>query len=246
MSASVEAARVALVTGGAAGIGKATVERLARAGRRTVVVDRDPAGAELAASLSRACPGVTFLQLDVTDSAAVQAAVRETHDRYGRLDILVCCAGTLGWERPFPEQTLEQFRHVMAVNVEAVYNFHQAVMPLMLAGGWGRCVTITSGARKGNPNQVPYSVSKAAVYALVQSLGRAYPEKGVFVNGVEPGRVLTQMVIPRFSSEFLAHPPVPIGRYADAEEIAEVIEFLCSERNSYTSGAVWEVKGGAV
>ncbi len=109
--------------------------------------------------------------------------------------------------------------------------------------GWGRCVTITSGARHGATNQVPYGVSKGAVFALIAALGNAYPKQNVFVNGVEPGRALTEMVVPRFTPEFLANPGNPIGRYSDAEEVAEVIEFLTSERNTYTSGSVWSVKG---
>ena len=111
--------------------------------------------------------------------------------------------------------------------------------------GWGRCVTIGSGARHGAARLLPYSVSKGAVRSLISSLGAVYPAQGVFVNGIEPGRVLTQMVIPRFTPEFLANPGVPIGRYADANEVAEAIEFLTSERNTYTSGVFWEVQNNS-
>ena len=114
----------------------------------------------------------------------------------------------------------------------------------MLERGWGRCVTISSGGRHGSPYQVPYSVSKGAVWSFIQALGDAWPRQGVFVNGVEPGRALTDMVVPRFDEEHLRDPGNPIGRYSDAEEVAEVIEFLCSERNTYTTGSVWSVKGG--
>jgi len=165
--------------------------------------------------------------------------------RFGRLDILVCCAGILGREAPFFEQSANQFDKVMQINVYGVYYAHQAAMPHMLEGGWGRCVTMTSGARNGSPNQVPYCVSKAAVFTLVQSLGNAHPKDGVFVNGVEPGRALTEMVVPRFTPEFLANPGTPIGRYADPEEVAEVVEFLCSERNTYTTGSIWSSKGAS-
>jgi 3-oxoacyl-[acyl-carrier protein] reductase len=88
-------------------------------------------------------------------------------------------------------------------------------------------------------------VSKGAIHALISSLGAAYAGQGVFVNGIEPGRVLTNMVVPRFTPEFLANPGLPIGRYADPEEIAEAIEFLTSERNTYTSGVFWEVQNNA-
>ena len=132
----------------------------------------------------------------------------------------------------------------MRINIYGVYHAHQAAIPHMLARNWGRCVTISSSARRGATNQVPYGVSKGAVYSFIGALGNAYPKQGVLVNGVEPGRALTEMVVPRFSAEHLANPGTPIGRYSDSEELAEVIEFLCSERNTYVTGAVWSVKGG--
>ncbi len=234
--------RVALITGGANGIGRSSALRLAEAGRDIVVADQAD-GAALVPEIEALGQRAVFRSLDVTDEAAVHAVVAETVQTFGRLDILVCCAGVLGPERPFLEQTPADFDRVLHINVYGVFYAHQAAIPHMLKQGWGRCVTITSGARFGSPNQVPYSTSKGAVTSLVASLGRAYPKQGVLINGVEPNRTLTQMVVPRFTAEHLASPPgVPIGRYADPEEIAEVVEFLCSERNTYTSGVVWEVK----
>jgi 3-oxoacyl-[acyl-carrier protein] reductase len=237
--------RVAVVTGGAQGIGRACALRFAEAGRDIVVADIDPAGGEVAAAVVAMGQRALFVPTDVTDESAIHQTVAQTVDTFGRLDILVCSAGILGLEAPFHEQSAAQFEKVMRINVFGAYYAHQAAIPCMLTHGWGRCVTITSGARHGNPSQVPYSVSKAAVYSLVSALGNAYPKEGVFVNGVEPGRALTQMVVPRFSAEHLANPGVPIGRYSDPEEVAEVVEFLCSERNTYTTGSVWSVKGGA-
>jgi NAD(P)-dependent dehydrogenase (short-subunit alcohol dehydrogenase family) len=132
---------------------------------------------------------------------------------------------------------------VMKINVYGVFYAHQAAIPHMLKQGWGRCVTITSGARLGATHVLPSGTSKGAVWSFVAALGNAFPKEGVFVNGVEPGRALTEMVVPRFSAEFLANPPVAIGRYSDAEEVAEVVEFLASERNTYTTGSVWSCKG---
>lgn len=90
---------------------------------------------------------------------------------------------------------------------------------------------------------MPYAVSKGAVTTLIRSLGAPFARQGVFVNGVEPGRILTDMVVPRCSAEQLADPGNPLARYADPEEVAEVVEFLCSERNTYTTGSVWSVNG---
>jgi NAD(P)-dependent dehydrogenase (short-subunit alcohol dehydrogenase family) len=235
--------RVALVTGGARGIGRAAALRIAEEGRDIVIADLLDLGDEVVKEVEALGQRALYIPTDVTDEAAVQSLVAQTVATFGRLDILVCCAGILGKEATFLEQSVAQFDKVMKINLYGVYHAHQAAIPHMLEQGWGRCVTITSGARHGATNQVPYGVSKGAVFALVAALGSAYPKQNVFVNGVEPGRALTEMVVPRFTPEFLANPGNPIGRYSDAEEVAEVIEFLSSERNTYTSGSVWSVKG---
>jgi NAD(P)-dependent dehydrogenase (short-subunit alcohol dehydrogenase family) len=236
--------RVALVTGGARGLGRASALRIAEEGRDLVIADLlEEQGQNVVKEIEALGQSAVYVHTDVTDEVAVHAMVNGAVARFGRLDILVCCAGILGWEKPFLEQTAAQFDKVMKINLYGVYYAHQTAIPHMLNGGWGRCVTITSGARHGATNQVPYGVSKGAVYAFVAALGNAYPKQNVFVNGVEPGRALTDMVVPRFTPEFLANPGNPIGRYSDPEEVAEVVEFLCSERNTYTTGSVWSVKG---
>jgi NAD(P)-dependent dehydrogenase (short-subunit alcohol dehydrogenase family) len=236
--------RVALITGGARGLGRASALRIAEEGRDIVIADvQDESAAATVAEIQALGQEALYLRTDVTDEAAVHRTVAQAVEHFGRLDILVCCAGILGWEKPFLEQTAAQFDKVMKINVYGVYYAHQAAIPHMLERGWGRCVTITSGARLGATNQVPYGTSKGAVWSLVAALGNAYPKQNLFVNGVEPGRALTDMVVPRFTPEFLANPGNPIGRYSDPEEVAEVVEFLTSERNTYTSGSVWSVKG---
>lgn len=236
--------RVAVITGGARGLGRATALRLAEEGRAIVIADMlEVEGLETVAAIEAQNRQALFIKTDVTDEMAVHQLASQTISTFGRLDILVCCAGILGNEAPFLEQSAQQFDRVMRINLYGVYYAHQAAMPYMLEQGWGRCVTITSGARHAATNQVPYGVSKGAVYSLIGALGNAYPAQNLFVNGVEPGRALTDMVVPRFTPEFLANPGNPIGRYSDPEEVAEVVEFLCSERNTYTTGAVWSVKG---
>ena len=234
------------MTGGARGLGRAIALRIAAEGRDVAIADlletEGEAVVEEVKALGRAA---VFTRTDVAAEAQVQASVQAAVEAFGRLDILICAAGVLGLEAPFFEQSAAQFDMVMRINMHGAYFAHQAAIPHMLERGWGRCVTITSGARRGSPNQVPYCVSKAAVFSFIQSLGNAWPRQGVFVNGVEPGRSLTDMVVPRFSAEHLADPGNPIGRYSDPEEVAEVAEFLCSERNTYTTGSVWSVKGGS-
>jgi NAD(P)-dependent dehydrogenase (short-subunit alcohol dehydrogenase family) len=238
--------RVAVITGGARGIGAATALRLAEAGRDIVIADVLPAEAtQTAAQITALGQRAVFIHTDVADPAAVQSLAAQTVAEFGRLDILVCCAGIFGKEIAYLDIPPELFERVLKVNVLGVHYAHQAAIPHMLRQGWGRCVTITSAARLGATHNVPYGVSKGAIWSFVQALGNAYPERNVFVNGVEPGRALTEMVIPRFSKEHLDNPGVPIGRYSDASEVAEVIEFLASERNTYTTGAVWSVKGAS-
>jgi 3-oxoacyl-[acyl-carrier protein] reductase len=238
--------RVAIVTGGARGIGAACAIRIAQEGRDIVIADIGaPDAAETIAKIEALGQRALFIQCDVSDEAQVHRMVAETMNAFGRVDILVCCAGIFGRETPFLEIDSATFERTMRVNVSGVFFAHQAAIPHMLAGGWGRCVTITSGARLGATHNVSYGVSKGAVWSLVMALGNAFPKQGVFVNGVEPGRALTEMVVPRFTKEHLDNPGVPIGRYADAEEVSEVLEFLTSERNTYTTGAVWSTKGAS-
>ncbi|MBT4099442.1 MAG: SDR family oxidoreductase [Gemmatimonadetes bacterium] len=236
--------RAALVTGGARGLGRAMALRIAAEGRDVVIADLlEEQGKKTAKEIAALGQRAIFVLTDVTIEDEVAAAAEAAINAFKRLDILVCAAGVLGLEAPFHEQSTKQFSKVLEINLHGVYHAHQAAIPHMRAGGWGRCVTITSGARRGAANQVPYAVSKGGVYSLVQSLGNAYAGEGVFVNGIEPGRALTDMVVPRFSAEHIADPGNPLGRYSDPEEVAEVAEFLCSERNTYTTGSVWSVKG---
>ncbi|MBV7338145.1 SDR family oxidoreductase [Chloroflexi bacterium TSY] len=236
--------RVAVVTGGARGLGRACALRIAEEGRNIVIADVLEKGAGVVKEVEALGQQAIFVQTDVTNEESVHRLMNQAVEQFGRLDILICSAGILGLEAPFHEQSAAQFEKVMRINVYGVYYAHQAAIPHMRKGGWGRCVTISSGARHGATNQVPYGVSKGAVYSFIGALGNAYPKEGIFVNGVEPGRALTDMVVPRFTPEFLANPGTPVGRYSDPEEVAEVVEFLCSERNTYTTGSVWSVKGG--
>ena len=238
--------RTVLVTGGSRGLGRAMAIRIAAEGRDLVIADLlEEQGQQTATDIIGLGQQAIFCRTDVTVESDVKAAVDTAVEAFGRLDILVCAAGVLGVEAPFHKQSAEEFSRVMSINVHGVFHAHQAAIPHMQEGGWGRCLTITSGARFGSPDQLPYAVSKGAAFSLVQSLGNHYAKEGVFVNGIEPGRALTDMVVPRFSAEFLADPGHPLGRYADPEEIAEVAEFLCSERNTYTTGSVWNCKGAS-
>lgn len=241
-----DGARVAIVTGGGRGIGLASALRLARAGRDVVIAEIGDHGREAAAAVAALGRRARFVRTDVADPASVRALAEETLREFGRLDILVNCAGVLGREEPFLERDDAEWRRVLDINLGGVYHACRAALPAMLAQGWGRIVTISSGARHGAPALAPYAASKGAVVALMASLANAYARQGVLINCVEPGRALTEMVVPRFSPEFLADPPgVAIGRYSSADEVATVVGYLCSDENTYTVGAVWRVAGNA-
>ena len=169
--------RAAVITGGARGIGRACALRIAQEGRDIVIADLlEEMGADVVREVERLGQRGLFVKTDVTDLAAVRSMVDKTVETFGRLDILVCCAGILGLEAPFLEQSPEQFDKVMRINVYGVYYAHHAAIPHMLARGWGRCVTITSGARHGATNQVPYGFPRGQ---FTRSLGLwAMPIRG--------------------------------------------------------------------
>jgi NAD(P)-dependent dehydrogenase (short-subunit alcohol dehydrogenase family) len=241
-----EERRVAIVTGGGRGIGKASALRLAQDGRDIVIADVGEYGEEAAREVADLGVRAIAVHADVADEESVRAMVDRVMSEFGRLDILVNCAGILGLEKPFHEQTNENWHRVLAINLTGVWNCCQAVIPAMRERGYGRIVTISSGASRGAPNVPPYGVTKAGVKALMGAIARTYAKENIFANCVEPGRALTDMVVPRFSAEFLANPPgVPIGRYSSADEVAVVVNFLCSEENTYISGSTYKVNGGA-
>jgi NAD(P)-dependent dehydrogenase (short-subunit alcohol dehydrogenase family) len=149
--------RVALITGGARGLGRAAALRIAEEGRDIVIADVLDQGHETVKEIEALGQRALYIPTDVTDEASVHSLVEQTVANFGRLDILVCCAGILGKEAPFLEQSAAQFDKVMRINLYGVFYAHQAAIPHMLRQGWGRCVTITSGARHGATNQAQSS-----------------------------------------------------------------------------------------
>jgi NAD(P)-dependent dehydrogenase (short-subunit alcohol dehydrogenase family) len=219
--------RVAVVTGGASGIGAATARRLAADGLTVHTLDLAE-GADL--------------RVDVTDPAAVAAAA----DRIGRVDVLVNSAGIIGPNAPLWQIPLDGWEKTFAVNVRGTFNTCQAFVPGMIDRGWGRIVNLASIAGKdGNPNMSPYSASKAAVIALTKSLGKELASSGVLANAVAPAVIETPMNAAT-SPQALAHITslIPMRRTGRAEEVAELIAWLCSERVSFSTGAVYDISGG--
>jgi NAD(P)-dependent dehydrogenase (short-subunit alcohol dehydrogenase family) len=228
--------RVALVTGGASGIGFAVAERLAREGARVASLD-----------LANAAPeGVLAIAGDVSDSAQVADAVGGAERELGAIDILVCCAGIPGLSVRTVDVRDEEWRRVLAVNADGVFFCNRAVLPGMVERGYGRIVNVASIAGKeGNPMAAAYSASKAAVIALTKAIGKDVARTGVLVNCVAPA-VIETPILEGLSKEHLGYmvDRIPMGRVGEPEEVAALVCWLASEECSFSTGATYDASGG--
>lgn len=245
--------RVAIVTGGARGIGFACARRFLASGAAGVALwDLDDAKLEEARAALSAEGGdgggrVTTHVLDVTDAAATEGAARETLSAHGgRIDILVNNAGITGGNVPTWEIPPEQWRRVIEVNLTAPYLVARAVVPHMVAAGYGRVVNIASVAGKeGNPNAAHYSASKAGLIGLTKSLGKELAQRGVLVNCVTPAAAKTD-IFAQMTEQHIAFmlSKIPMGRFVETEEIAALVGWLASEECSFSTGGVFDISGG--
>lgn len=238
--------RIAVVTGGAQGIGRAIVERFLKSDAAVAIWDRDLSLARATADQLQSAGRVAAVAADVCDYAAVERAREETRQSFGRIDILVNNAGISGPNVPTWEYPLDAWRQVMAVNVDGPFHCCRAIAPLMVAQNYGRIVNIASVAGKeGNPNAPAYSASKAAVIALTKSLGKELAGYDISVNCLTPAAARTAI----FDQMTQAHidfmlSKIPRGRFVTVEEIASVAAFCASQECSFTTGAVFDVSGG--
>jgi 3-oxoacyl-[acyl-carrier protein] reductase len=236
--------RVAVVTGGVSGIGLAIARRLVAEGAKLAIWDRDQAaldgaGAKLGVAVHTEC-------LDLVDAAAVMQAGVTTAQAMGRIDMLVASAGIAGPNAPTWEYPIADWQRIMDVNVNGVFYCNRAVVPHMLAGGWGRIVNIASIAGKeGNPNAVAYSASKAAVIGLTKSLGKELAKTDIRVNCVTPAAVATPIFDQMAQSQIdFMLSKIPMGRFGTVDEVAAMVCWLCSEEASFSTGAVFDCSGG--
>lgn len=242
--------RVALVTGGASGIGRASCLALARQRAKVAVADLNGPGAQQVAEEARALGGGALaVAVDVTSRAWVERAVQQVLDAWGRVDVLVNAAG---WDRvvPFLESAEDLWERIIAVNFRGVLNTCHVVLPHMVAQGGGAVVNVSSDAgRVGSSGEAVYSGAKGAVIAFSKALAREVVRYNVRVNVVAPGPTDTPLLhqILQAGHRGLMEAIVritPMRRVAKPEEVAEAVVFLASDRASFVTGQTLSVSGG--
>jgi len=215
--------RVALVTGGASGIGAAAVERLRAGGAEVHVFDLSQGD-------------------DVRDSAQLNAAV----ERLPRLDVLVCCAGIGGDSLHTEDVSDEEWERVHSINLNGVFYANRAALPKMKANGYGRIVNVASIAGKeGNPMAGAYSSSKAAVIGVTKSIGKDVTGSGILVNCIAPA-VINTPILEQLSQEHIDFMTsrIPLARVGEPSEVAALICWLASEEMTFSTGACFDISGG--
>ena len=244
MDTTALADRIAVITGGAQGIGFAVARRLIGMGARVALWDADAAAAAHAAKELGAS---AFAQtVDVTDCEACARAAADTLARHKRIDILVHSAGIAGPNAPLDAYAPADWRKVIDINLNGTFHVNRAIVPAMKAQNYGRIVNIASVAGKeGNPNASAYSASKAGVIALTKSLGKELAGMDIAVNCVTPAAARTR-IFDQMTKEFVAFmlSKIPRNRFVEVEEIAAMIGWMVSAENSFTTGAVFDISGG--
>lgn len=244
--------RVAVVTGGASGIGEATCHELGRRGLKVAVLDSNEQAAQRVTEELRA-QGVVALGVgaDVTDRAAVEQAFAKVRSELGPVSVLVTSAGLFGYS-PFIEITAESWARIIDVNLTGTFHSCQVALPDMLTAKWGRIVMISSSsAQRGSPFSAHYAAAKGAVLTLTKSLAREYAAQGITVNTIPPSGIETPMQHQNQAAGYLPSNEqiagnIPVGFLGTGADIAAAVGFLSSEEARYITGQVIGVNGGSV
>ncbi|HZA02061.1 MAG TPA: SDR family NAD(P)-dependent oxidoreductase [Hyphomicrobiaceae bacterium] len=237
-------ARVAVITGGAQGFGRAAAERFIHSGAKVAIWDRD---IELARKTSQELgTDVRAFACDVTDPEAVERARNGTLQAFGRIDILVNNAGIAGPTAKLWEYSLEELRMTMRVNLEGPFNCCKSIVPGMINQNYGRIVNVASIAGKeGNPNASAYSASKAALIGLTKSLAKEVASYDISVNAIAPAAARTA-ILDQVTEEHINYmvSKIPKGRFVRVDEVAALTAWAASEDCSFTTGQVLDISGG--
>ena len=238
--------KIAIVTGGAGGIGSAIVQRLACEGAKIAVADIDGQAAQARAAdvIARKCDALAMVA-DVTNKQSVERMVKATNDRWGRIDILVNVAGGAD-RKSVVDMTAQDWDHIVDMNLKSVFLCSQAVLPTMLKQKDGKIVNISSiYGFTGNATRSSYAAAKAGVATFTKSLALEVVHDGINVNAVAPGRITTPRVRSHYSDQAWAEAvaQIPMGRTGTPEEIASAVLFLVTDENNYITGQTIHVNG---
>ena len=238
--------KTALVTGGARGIGFATVQRFLREGARCVIWDRDQAAIDEATAKLADAGDVTSDTVELAKPESVEAAAGQALGRHGQIDILVNNAGIAGINKKLWECTPQEWRDVMEIDLFGVFLCCRAFVPGMIEAGWGRIVNIASIAGKeGNPTASHYSAAKAGVIGLTKSLGKELADTNIRVNCITPAVIETEILeqCTQAHIDYMVS-KIPMGRVGQVAEVAAMIAWLSSDEVSFSTGAVFDISGG--
>ena len=238
--------KVAVITGGAQGIGLAIAERMLDSGASVSLWDRDQKLVEETVRSLETRGMAEAVVVDVTDLASVKSATEKTKNSMGSIDILVCNAGIGGPNMKVWDYPPEEWQQVIDIDLTGVFNCLHAVTPIMIEQNYGRIVNVASVAGKdGNPNAAAYSAAKAGVIALTKSLGKELAEFDIAVNCITPAVAKTR-ILEQASEEQIQYMlnKIPRNRFLKVEEAASMVAWLCSEENSFTTGGVFDLSGG--
>ncbi len=238
--------RTAIITGAARGIGQAIALRLLKDGLAVAIADIDKDGAaKTAAELANV--GNAFpIGVDISDAESVRRMIDEVLKRHSSIDVLVNNAGITGKAAPLAEYPEQEWRRVMAVNLDGVFYCSKAVLPSMLARGSGRIINVASiSGKEGNPNMCAYSTSKAAVIGLTKALAKEVATRGIYVNCVTPAVIETELLT-QLTEDAVQYmiAKIPMGRVGKPEEVAALVAWLASNECSFSTGAVFDISGG--
>ena len=235
---------VAIVTGGAQGIGRAVVERMLKNGAQVAIWDRDIA--QLTQTVSELGENALAVGADIADSASIADALDKTLEKFGKIDILINNAALVGPNCALVDYPEDAFESVVDVGLTGTFRVSKAVVPHMEKAGYGRIVNVASVAGKeGNPNACAYSATKAGVIAITKSLGKELASSNIAVNCITPAVAKTKSAMEQ-SDEHIAYmlAKIPRGRMMELDEAASMICWLSSKENSFTTAAVFDLSGG--
>lgn len=238
--------QVAVVTGAASGIGKATAQALANKGVKVALMDRDAKGLEAVLASLNSEDSKAYV-VDIVSEEEVKKAIEDIKGHFGRIDILINSAGITGeTNKKSHETNLENIRQIMDVNFFGSYLSSKYVLPIMLEQGYGRVLHVASIAGKeGNAGMLGYSASKAAVIGMAKVQGKEYAEKGITVNALAPSVIQTPLVdaLPQAQIDYMLE-KVPAKRLCTLKEVADMILFITSPENSFATGFCFDLSGG--